>query len=96
MTGLGRTMTDVEASLNHYSKEVDLATYTFFVWKSINNIAVGDKEILTALRRNALSWGVITHSLQCTFFICLGRIFDDRKDSFSRASCKIPGEGHLE
>jgi hypothetical protein len=76
-------MKSTEAMLTHYRNEVHLATNSFYVWKSINNVAAEDKSYITALNRTPLSWQVITHSLQCTFFIGLGRIFDRDKDSFS-------------
>lgn len=69
--------------LTHYRNEVHLATNSFYVWKSINNIAAEDKSYVNALNRTPLSWQVIIHSLQCTFFISLGRIFDGDKNSFS-------------
>ncbi len=73
----------IEEILTHYRNEVHLVTQSFYAWKSINNLAAEDKGYLSALNKTPLSWRVITHSLQCTFFICLGRIFDKDKDSFS-------------
>lgn len=73
----------IEDILKHYRNEVHLVTQSFYVWKSINNLAAADKGYLAALNKTPLSWQVITHSLQSTFFICLGRIFDQDKNSFS-------------
>ena len=49
---------------------------SFYAWKTINNLAASDQEVFRALNRHALSWRIITHSLQVTFFAALGRIFD--------------------
>jgi hypothetical protein len=76
-------MTAVESSLQRYLGEVELAAYTFYVWKSINDLALKERTILDVLNRNALSWQVMMHSLQCTFFISQGRIFDRNSKSFS-------------
>jgi hypothetical protein len=38
------------------------------------------------LNEQALSWNIITHSLQTTFFIALGRLFDTDEDAFSAHS----------
>lgn len=76
-------MKSIEAIFTHYRNEVHLVTHSFYVWKSINNLTAADKGYLSALNKTPMSWQVITHSLQCTFFICLGRIFDKDKDSFA-------------
>jgi hypothetical protein len=68
---------DLETAQEAFGKEVTNACWSFFVWKHINNIASNDDVVLKALNENALSWKVITHSLQCTFLITLGRLFDN-------------------
>lgn len=69
-------MTDVEVLLKEYRGDVNIAVSSFYAWKTINNLAASDQEVFRALNRHALSWRIITHSLQVTFFAALGRIFD--------------------
>ena len=70
-------MDDLETALDVYGKEVTNACRSFYVWKHINKIASDKAEVRHALNENALSWRVITHSLQTTFLITLGRLFDN-------------------
>ncbi len=76
-------MNIIEENLSHFSNELSAAEHSFFAWKAINHLGANNAEIYHALNRNALSWNVIAHSLQCTFFISMGRIFDTRGDSYS-------------
>ena len=76
-------MIKVESLLQHFSAEVDGASQAFFLWKGINNLATDDREIYRILNEQALSWNILTRSLQTTFFIVLGRLFDTDKDAFS-------------
>jgi hypothetical protein len=69
-------MSTVEALLKEYRDEVNIAVSSFFVWKNLNNIASANREMLRAINANALSWCMIAHSLQVTFFVAFGRIFD--------------------
>ena len=69
-------MNDVEVLLQKYRREVTTAVWSFFAWKNINNVAAGDSTIQAGLNNNALTWNIVTHGLQTTFFITLGRIFD--------------------
>jgi len=48
----------------------------YFLWKGIYSIVSKDREILSALKKNTLSWNTILHSLQCTLFVSLGRLFE--------------------
>jgi hypothetical protein len=76
-------MQTVEELLKEYRGEVNIAATSFYAWKNINKLAVGDDKIFQALQRNALSWNIFTHSLQITFFTALGRIFDNDNRSFT-------------
>jgi AbiU2 len=76
-------MNKIEENLSHFQNELSTAEHSFYVWKSINHLAANDNKIYSVLNRNALSWEIIAHSLQCTFFISMNRIFDTRGDSFS-------------
>ena len=76
-------MSLIEKYFKYYENELNVAASSFYAWKSINNIAVDDKDVYNALNRNALFWNITQHSLQCTFFISLGRIFDIDDQAFS-------------
>lgn len=76
-------MDELEAALEVYGKEVTNATWSFFVWKHINNVASSNADIRHVMNQNALSWRVAVHSLQTTFIITLGRIFDNDGRSLS-------------
>jgi len=67
---------DIQALLDEIHSEIMVASQAFFAWKSIHNIAAKDKCIEKAINKNALSWNIYLHSLQATFFITIGRIFD--------------------
>lgn len=95
---------DIQALLDEISSEITVASQAFFAWKSIHNLAAKDKCIEKALNINALSWNIYLHSLQTTFFITIGRLFDtdlrscsihflfrycrDNIDEFSKKSLK--------
>ncbi len=74
---------DVEQLQRFFSEEFAAAAHAFFLWKGINNYAVGDRSIYLGINQNALTWNIITHSLQTTFFIVLGRLFDTDSDALS-------------
>lgn len=74
---------DIKAILDMFHLELTLACQSFFAWKTIHNLASADKKIFNSINRNALSWNLILHSLQATFFITIGRIFDTDPSSFS-------------
>ena len=61
-------MNDLEQLLKHFRKGVSTTSSAFFAWKGINNIASSDRDVYRAMNEDALSWGIITHSLQNTFF----------------------------
>ena len=76
-------MEGIAKLLNLFRIEVITASQAFYTWKAINNIASSSREVHDALNKNALSWNIIAHSLQSTFFITLGRLFDIHGKSFS-------------
>jgi hypothetical protein len=76
-------MQTIEELLKEYRGEVNIAATSFYAWKNINKLAVGDDKIFQALQHNALSWNIFMHSLQITFFTALGRIFDNDNRSFT-------------
>lgn len=68
---------------NLFHNEIITACWSFYFLISIKKIASADKEIRIALKKNTISWNIVLHSLQITFFITLGRIFDKDENSFS-------------
>ena len=74
---------DLNRQLQHFHQEQSTAAHAFFLWKGVNNCAAEDEEIRKGLNEQALSWNTITHSLQTTFFIALGRLFDTDGEAFS-------------
>ena len=76
-------MEDIEKLYKEFQSEVNVACWSFYTWKNIHSIAAGDKKVHHALNRNPLSWNIILHSLQSTFFITIGRLFDTDRRSFS-------------
>ncbi|WP_417565495.1 hypothetical protein [Marinobacter sp.] len=76
-------MEKVEEALKLFRDEVSTAAWTFYAWKHVNVIGSNDRAVREGLNRNAATWNVITHSLQTTFFITTGRIFDIDGDAFS-------------
>lgn len=74
---------DIESQHRHFRQELATAAHAFFLWKGINNCAAQEKAIHRGLNEQALSWNTITHSLQTTFFVALGRLFDTDGDAFS-------------
>ena len=76
-------MRDIEELYQEFHKELRIACRSFYTWKNIQNIAKEDKNILSALYENPLSWDIILHSLQSTFFITISRLFDKDGRAFS-------------
>jgi len=76
-------MKKIEELYKEFQSEVNVACWSFYTWKNIHNIAAKDNKIYRALNKNSLSWNIILHSLQSTFFITIGRLFDTDKKTFS-------------
>ena len=76
-------MKDIEELYKEFQSELNIACWSFYTWKNIKNIAVDNKKVYHALNRNALSWNIILYSLQSTFFITIGRLFDIDGKTFS-------------
>ena len=76
-------MEDIEKLYKEFQSEVNVACWSFYTRENIHNIAAGDKKVHRALNRNPLLWTIILYSLQSTFFITIGRLFDTDKRSFS-------------
>jgi DNA-binding ferritin-like protein len=77
------TTVQIEHLHKQFRAEIDTAAQAFFLWRAINRRASEDRGIYRGLNEQALSWNILTHSLQTTFFIVLGRLFDTDGDAFS-------------
>jgi len=78
-----RSSVKVDDLIREYQSEVYVAAVNYFMWKNINRIAAENHDVLRALNDNGLAWNIIIHSLQMSFIITLGRIFDRDKRSFT-------------
>lgn len=67
----------------HIRGEVDKATQCFYTYLTIHATAGENKEVYRALNRHPSFWNIQLYSLQSTFFITMGRIFDNGKDAHS-------------
>ena len=76
-------MGDIKELYKEFESEVNAVCWSFYTWKNIKKIAANDEKTHHALNGNALSWTIILYSLQSTFFITIGRLFDTDKRSFS-------------
>lgn len=76
-------MENVERAFLQFRRETTAAYWSFFVWKSINNVASDNQQISDVIHSNHLTWRAILWSLQTTFHIALGRLFDGDSDTFS-------------
>lgn len=76
-------MTIIEKHLNTYSGEVSTAKNSFFTRKIITEAASEDNNIFEGINANAFTWNTILDSLQTTYFLALGRIFDIDDKTFS-------------
>lgn len=66
-----------------YCNEVHKILASFLFWRMLRNRTASEDELLNALNKTPTSWIFIQHSLQVTFFITLGRVFDIDNDAFS-------------
>lgn len=71
------------SDFEHIRGEVDKATASFFTYITIHATAGENKEVHRALNRHPSFWNIQLYSLQSTFFITMGRIFDMGKDAHS-------------
>lgn len=63
--------------------EVNTAIECFYTYIEIHNYAAEDKNIFRRLNEDATFWNIQLYSLQASFFIALGRIFDNGPDTHS-------------
>lgn len=80
---MSRNMTETQymEELDLIINEVNTAIECFYTLNEINNYAFEDVRIYKVLNENSTFWNINLYSLQATFFIMLGRIFDDGPDT---------------
>ena len=76
-------MFEFDESLNLIEKNLDEAIGAYFVYDNIMQNAVLNEMFLQKLNQNKYFWRYIFYSLQTTYFMCLGRIFDNKSKSLS-------------
>ena len=74
---------DFEKRLRIYNDEVFSTTYSFFTYLYFNQVASTSNSYLIHLNKNPYFWKTVLHSLQLTFIISLGRIFDNAPNAYS-------------
>src|SRR3990172_80404 len=62
--------------LDNFRQEIDASLQLLFTNLTIHTIAARNKGILEVLNYTPLFWNTISYALQCSYFITLGRIFD--------------------
>lgn len=73
----------VHDDLEEYRNEVNITASSYYAWKNIRQAAASSKDYVRALNANSWVWNIALHSLQVTFFVALGRIFDNDKKSLT-------------
>lgn len=63
--------------------DVEAAIKTDFAYLKIHNLAAAERDIYERYQRDNHFWTLIPYSLQTSFFVAFGRIFDTRRDVFS-------------
>lgn len=61
-----------------FKSEVDIGLQTLFAYFAFHSVAYGKPAILSRLNVTPVFWNTTMYSLQCTYFITLGRVFDNK------------------
>jgi len=64
-------------------QDIECAIACNCTYLTINNLAVSDEELYQTFYRNRGYWHLTQYALQATFFISLGRVFDEKKSTAS-------------
>ncbi|MBL7934705.1 MAG: hypothetical protein JNM51_02725 [Bacteroidia bacterium] len=76
-------MFDFNDQLTQIELNLDEAMGAYFVYDNIIQKAVADEMFLQKMNQNLYFWHSIIYSLQTTYFICMGRIFDNKSKVLS-------------
>jgi hypothetical protein len=67
-----------EAELETFRKEVDTASQLLYAHFAVHNVAAAKPGVLAALNQHSYFWATALYALQCSGFVALGRVFDQR------------------
>jgi hypothetical protein len=81
---------------NLTSNEVNNAIQSFYTHMEIHNLAHNDNRVLRRFNRNPEFWNIALHALQTSFFVILGRVFDEDDKSHSIYKLLRATEAHPE
>jgi hypothetical protein len=72
-----------ESRFKAIQTDVRAATTSHFIYLAIHNASDSELDIREKLRRSPEFWSTVMFSLQTTFFVSIGRLFDKRRDALS-------------
>lgn len=76
-------MSDLVRKLNLFRNEIDKAIMSYSAWRSFHDLASSNKEAYSSFNKNATYWNITQYTLQMSYYIALGRIFDCNGKSIS-------------
>jgi hypothetical protein len=82
--------------LNRIRNEVETATAAFYTAEEINQFGLDSPDNLEKLNRDAGFWKLHVYALQTTYFVTLGRLFENRRDVHSMKTVFDETEAHPE
>jgi hypothetical protein len=82
--------------INRIRNEVETGMAAFYTADEINQFGLDGPEKLEKLNRDAGFWKLQVYSLQTTYFVTLGRLFDNRSDVYSMKTLCDETEAHPE
>lgn len=72
---------EFENELESFRSEAESAIQFFYAWRTINEVASKDKQVVAALNKAPLFWNTSLGALQTAAFIALGRVFDQEQNT---------------
>lgn len=72
---------EFEKELEVFRQEAESAIQFFYAWRTVNEVAAANKDVVTALNKAPLFWNTTLGALQSSTFIALGRVFDQEKET---------------
>ncbi|GAB2597829.1 AbiU2 domain-containing protein [Nitrincola alkalisediminis] len=76
-------MSDLVRQLNLFRNEIDKAIMSYSAWHSFHDLASSDRSAYSAFNRNAAYWNISQYTLQMSYYVALGRVFDCNEKSIS-------------
>jgi competence CoiA-like predicted nuclease len=94
-TEIQKNGANFEHHLEEFRKEVQGGTQFFYAMLAIRALATDNKNILATLNDSSLFWNTNIGALQTSFFVTLGRIFD-QKSSYNVDTLLKIAQNHME